>query len=173
VEELEETAKAENLFNLGNDENDKLIGEKILQLISRMMPVLIQSMLYDGIGHNNIKRLVEEKIELLSKDSAANQYKLFLLYLLLIDIDIKGNKEKINELLAITKMSALKVSIVFKLNFYLAFKAYKNSKLEEFFRNAIQRATLNLEERTDVGDLQKSLHQKSRKNVHARRNLNL
>jgi hypothetical protein len=61
--------------------------------------------------------------------------------------------------------SALKVSTVLKLNYYLAFKAYKNKTLEQFFRNKIQTAQLRLDGKTDIGEIQRLLSQKSKKNI--------
>ena len=165
IDEIEERAKQENLKQFQENIEDNVIGEEILKLISRFIPILTQAMLYDGIGHINFSEIILKKIDDLKKDLKNNQYKLFLLYFLLIDINIKGNKEYIDAIFDDVNLSILKVSTLFKLNFYLAFKAYKNKELESFFKNKIQKATLRLDNKTDMSDLQKLLSKKQKQNI--------
>ncbi len=58
--------------------------------------------------------------------------------------------------------SALKVSTLLKLNYYLAFKAYKNKALEKFFRDKIQQAHFRLDSKTDIDDFQRMLSKKEK-----------
>lgn len=165
IDEIEENAKIENLKLTLDELDDNIIGEEILKLISRFIPILVQSILYDGIGHINFREIILRKIEILKLDRKNNQYKLFLLYFLLIDTDIKGNKEMVDEVLENINLGVLKVSTLFKLNFYLAFKAHKNKELEQYFRNKIQTATMRLDSKTDLDELQKLLSKKQRQNI--------
>ena len=165
IDEIEEKAKKENLKLSPDEIDDNIIGEEILKLISRFIPILVQSLLYDGIGHVNFREIIIHKIDVLKKDRKNNQYKLFLLYFLLIDTDIKGNKEIVDDVFDNINLSILKVSTLFKLNFYLAFKAYKNKELEQYFRNKIQVATMKLDSKADLDELQKLLAKKQKQNI--------
>ena len=143
---------------------DSVIGENIIKIISNFIPLMVQSMLYDGVGHINLKEDINQKIEELLKNKKVNQYKLFLLYFLLIDIDIT-QRNLIDKVFENVNKSALKVSTFLKLNYYLAFKAYNNKTLEQFFRNKIQHAQLRLDSKTKIGEIQKLLSKKSKRNI--------
>jgi len=58
----------------------------------------------------------------------------------------------------------LKKKIVFlfllKLNYYLAFKAGKNKSIQQYIANKIQEAKLKLDEKSDIGEIQKNLQAK-------------
>ncbi len=169
VEELEAQAKEENLKH--KDElDDNIIGEEMLKMVSRIIPVLVQVMLHDGIGHNNFKEILLSKINDLNKNNKENQYKLFLLYFLVVDIDLKSNKDLVDEIFKNVTLSALKVSTIFKLNFYLAFKAYKDKNLEAYVRQKLQEGHLKIDKDLDVADLQRSLSKKQKKNILKKKN---
>lgn len=165
IDEIEHTATQENLKYSENELEDNVIGEELLKLVSRFIPILVQTMFYDGIGHINFRDIIQAKIVEIKKDGKNNQYKLFLLYFLLIDIDIKNNKNLIDEVFSEINMSVFKVSTLFKLNFYLAHKAYKNKDLEQFFKNKIQTAQFRLDNKTEHSEFQKSLSQKQKSNI--------
>lgn len=164
IDEFEGIAKIENLKLSAEELEDKIIGESILKLVSNFIPLLIQAMLYDGIGHINLKDIINQKIKELLINKKENQYKLYLLYFLQIDIDI-NQKNLIDDIFDNITKSALKVSTLLKLNYYLAFKAYKNKTLEHFFRNKIQAAELRLDSGADLGEIQRLLSKKSKKNI--------
>jgi len=165
IDEFETRAKEENLKLNPEELEDGVIGEELLKLISRIIPLLVQVMLYEGIGHANLQNIVTQKIEILKKDQKSNQYKLFLLFFLLIDTDITENKDKVDEIFKSVTLSTLKLSTFFKLSFYLAFKAYKNKPLEAFFRNKMQTAQLRLDNKTDIDELQRELSRKQKSNL--------
>ena len=164
IDEIESIAKEENLKHYSEDK-DYVIGEEMMQLMSRLLPIVTQINIFNGIGHLNMQKIIQEKINLLQKDKKENQFKLFILYCLLMDIDIKSNKDIIESVFADISLSILKVSILFKLNIYLAFKGYKNKDLEQFLKNNIQKAQLRLDNKIDPNSLQKGLHFKSHKNI--------
>lgn len=143
--------------NLNDEEKDFIFGEEILNLLSRIVPVLSQVMLYDGIGQINFSRIIHEKIDELRLNSKQNQYKLFVLYFLLMDIDLKGNKNLVDDIFEEVNLAPLKVSTLFKLNFYLGFKTQKNTPLEQFFKNKVQQADLRLDKKNTPESLQEHL----------------
>lgn len=143
--------------NLNEEEKDFVFGEEILNLLSRIVPVLSQVMLYDGIGHVNFSRIINDKIKELRIEANKNQYKLFVLYFLLMDIDLKSNKNLVEDIFEEITLAPLKVSTLFKLNFYLGFKTQKNSPLEQFFKNKVQEADLRLDKKNTPASLQEHL----------------
>lgn len=168
IEEYQNKAVNENRNN-PDTIDDFVIGEEMLKLMSKIIPVLIQSMFYDGVGHLNLKRVIDDQIDELSQNPQENQFRLFLLYFLYMDIDIIAHKERIEDVFAEITLAPLKVATLFKLNFYLAFKAYKIPKLEGFFKNKIQEAQIRIDNKTEANDMQKFLADKQKRNL-ARRN---
>ncbi|MBS0027714.1 metallophosphoesterase [Chitinophaga sp. 22321] len=164
IDEYGTRAKQENLNQDGANQ-DFIVGEEILQLMARMIPVLMQSLLYDGVGHLNLKKIVENKIIELEQNPKGEQYKLFMLYFLYVDLDINSHKSQIDRVFENITIAPLKIATLFKLNFYLAFKAFKKPELEQFFKLKIQAAQLRIDNKTDVNDLQKLLSNKQRKNL--------
>ena len=167
IDQYKEMAEKENLK--ANEETDLgdniLFGEELLNLLSRIVPVLAQVMFYDGIGHENFSLIIENKIKELRLNASVNQYKLFVLYFLLLDIDIKGNKNLIEDVFAEITMAPLKVSTLFKLNFYLAFKTPERTPLEQYFKNKVQAAEKRLDKKLNVDDLQYSLSGKTKRKL--------
>lgn len=167
IDEYEESAKQENIkaredFEI---EDDIVIGEEMLKLLSKILPVLVEAMMYDGLGQENFTKIIEDKIRDCRLNVDKNQYKLFVLYFLLIDIDLKTNKGIIDDVFEDVTLSPLKVATLFKLNFYLAFKAYKNNQLETFIKNKMQQASIRLDSKIDIGGFQKSLSNASKRNL--------
>jgi len=167
VDEYKKTAKEENI-KLRNDyemDDDEIIGEAILKILSRILPVLVQAMMYDGLGHLNFTQIIEERVKKYRENVEKNQYKLFVLYFLLMDIDLNGNKALINDVFAEITLPPLKVGTLFKLNFYMAFKVAKSSPLEQFIKNRIQDAQLRIDGKTDINAMQQGLAHKSKRNL--------
>jgi predicted MPP superfamily phosphohydrolase len=164
IDEFEEYAKTENLKLTADELQDKVIGENILKLVSNFIPLLVQAMLHDGVGHINLKDIIKQKIEELLRNKDRNQFKLYLLYFLQIDIDI-NQKNLIEDIFQNVHKSALKVSTLLKLNYYLAFKAYKNKALEKFFRDKIQQAQFRIDSKTDISDFQRMLSRKEKSGI--------
>ncbi len=134
-------------------------------MITNFIPLLTQVLLYDGVGHINLKNIITNKIEEYKKDIKNNQYRLFLLYYLLADIDVKGSKKTIDEAIQNISLGPLKVSTYFKMNFYLAFKAYNNPQLESYFKAKIQQTQHSLEKKTDIDDMNRYLSKKQKRNL--------
>ena len=118
------------------------------------------------MGNFNFKEIIEDRIRQYRKNLKENQYKLFILYFLLLDcIDLKGNHSLIDDVFADIKLPPLKVATMFKLNFYLAFKAYKNPTLESFIKQKVQESQIRLDSSMDAADIQKGLSEQSKRNI--------
>lgn len=134
----------------------------LLRFISNFSPIIAQTSLFDGLGHFNLERMIKNEIDKLEANPSENQYKLFILYFLLLDIDINTNREYIDIALDKIKMPILKYIAVIKLNYYLAFKTSNNKVLQRFLSNKIQQAKLSLDNKTDIGEIQKQIQEKKR-----------
>lgn len=134
----------------------------LLRFISNFSPLISQTLLFDGLGHYNLERMVKDEIEKLEDNLSSNQLKLYMLYFLLLDIDLNSNREYIQIAMEKIKIPILKYSIFIKLNYYLAFKSGNSKNLEQDLTNKIQKAKLNLDNKTNIGDIQKQIQMKKR-----------
>jgi predicted phosphodiesterase len=113
--------------------SDKKISaheKTLIRLVMDLMPMVIQTFLFEALAQNNLERLLEEKLEELKKNPKGNQFKLFIVYYLLIDLDFKNKRHLINEMMDVIKLGVLKHSNLVKLYLYLAFKAHGKKELE-------------------------------------------
>lgn len=164
IEEFSELTKKEikkeGEFNISNSPELDL-----LRFISNFSPILSQSWLFDGLGHFNLERMIKDEIKVLEKNSGLNQYKLFMLYYLLLDIDLNSNKEFIQISLDIIKIPILKYTIYIKLNYYLAFKCGSNKQLERELSHYIQKAKLNIDSKSNISDIHRQIQEKKRVSI--------
>jgi predicted phosphodiesterase len=165
IDQFEAYAKEKNLKDVTDVPNDFIIGEQLLNTIGKVIPLVSQSSLYSGVGHNNLSKMILTKIDLLLVNKKENQYKLFMLYFLLMDIDVKANKNLVDDIFKNVTSPSLKLATYFKLNFYLAFKAYNNKDLESFLKNKVQESHLRLDNKSDANSFQKPLAKKQKRRL--------
>jgi hypothetical protein len=143
-------------FNL--EEKDK---ENILNTISKILPFVSQLNMTDNIAQHNIEKIILAKIEELKKDSKNNQYKLFILYFILMDIDEENIFNFSDELLSFMDIGILKSSTLIKFNYYFSFLGSNNKRLSDFMKKKIKETQLKIDNKTDKDELQKGLEKKS------------
>lgn len=170
IEEFAEITKTE-ISKEGEFDFTNLPELELLKFISNFSPILSQALLYDGLGHYNLERMIKEEIKALEIDLRLNQYKLFMLYYLLLDIDLNSNKESIQRSLDLIKIPILKYIIFVKLNYYLAFKSGSNKQLQRELSNLIQKAKLNLDSKTSISDIHRQIQEKKRVSIVNKQNL--
>jgi predicted MPP superfamily phosphohydrolase len=144
---------------------------ELLKFISNFSPIFSQIMLFEGLGHFNLERMIKSEIKVLEVDPSLNQYKLFMHYFLLLDIDLNGNKELIQRSLYLIKIPILKYIIFVKLNYYLAFKSGSNRQLEKELSNLVQKAKLNLDNKSSISDIHRHIQEKKRVSIINKHNL--
>jgi predicted phosphodiesterase len=159
IQEIEKTVNNESVESI----EDGNIFE-MLNIIGKIIPLVVQNMLHDGLGHKNFETIITEKINLFKNDLPNNQYRLFLLYYLLIDSDM-SKKEIIEEVFKNIKIPALKFSTILKLKMYMTFKAYGDKKLEQFLETNIQKAQQLFDTDSDRATVQKSLNTNKKVNI--------
>lgn len=135
----------------------KEIESFLLDFFSNLIPLLVEGFLSDVILHSSIKRLIEEKILELEKDVIQNQYKLLLLYLLLLDLDLKENKGILTKLIKNIQHVNLKTVTMLKLYYYLLFKCNNNKNLQELIRDSIIKLRLSIDPSINSGTLKQDI----------------
>lgn len=132
----------------------------VLEIISKYLPFITQVTLSENIGQHNIENLLISKIDELKINYKSNQYKLFILYFVLMDIDEENIYKYVDELIDLMEIGVLRYSTVFKLNYYFAFKGSNNSRMAQFLKEKIKSAQLRLDNKTDKDKLQQRLDSK-------------
>lgn len=156
---IDEFAKKAKDVQTAVDDNNELA---LLKIVTDFSPLLSEVTFYDGIGHFNIEGIVKNKIEQLKLDASNNQFKLFMLYFLFVDIDLKKNKDYIEEAMKYINIPILKTTIYLKLNFYLAFKTNGNKPLEKYLSNLILQAKLNMDNKSDISSESINIQERKR-----------
>lgn len=147
-------------FAKSNGEVDVKFLSKV---ITNFIPTLVQVRLNEMIGHANLEKIITERLEVLKTDSKNNQYKIFILSFLLLDINLDHNKYILDDIIPLIKIPLIKYSFILKMNYYLAFKANKNVELKKFLQKKIQHQYLKFNNETDLGGLHKSFSEKQNK----------
>jgi len=137
----------------------------ILELLNNFIPIITQVTFSESIAHHNVEAIILNKIDELKIDSKNNQYKLFILYFLLMDIDEKNIIKYTDDLLSLVNIGVLKYSSILKLNYYFAFNGHRSKKIADYLKNKIEEAQMKLNDKTDKGHLQSSLEKKKKKNL--------
>jgi len=148
----------------GKSERDSAARE-LLELASNFIPLYIQVSLFDGMGHQNLRRIIREVIEEYRLDLSGRQFELFLLYFLLIDSDLKRNIAAIDEVLEVVHIGLLRFSIYLKLNYYLVFKTGRDEKLIAELRKRIQLLSKEFNKESGLSDLHKRFSKTQSRNV--------
>jgi hypothetical protein len=144
------------------DKNDSEV-KNLLKILTNFIPTLVQVRLNEMIGHNNLERIIIERLNDAKKDPNNNQFKIFLLGFLLTDINIEKHKKIFDELIPLIKIPIIKYSFILKMNYYLGFKTSNNNELKKILQNNIQNQYLKFNNETDVGSIHKSFSDKQNK----------
>lgn len=150
------------LLQLDNESEAK----KLIKVLTNFIPTLVQTRANDMIGDKNLENVIELKIKKIKNENLShkNQYKLFILYFLLLDINLIKNQHLIDDIRELITIPVLRYSILLKLNFYLGFRVSKDDKkLVQFLSNKIQKQQLLFNNQTDVGLIQQNIGEIKRK----------
>jgi len=156
-------------INKGNKDieilEDKDENEILMNMIAKFVPLIVQALMVDSLGHFTMEEIIKDKINKIEKSENPSQYELFLLYFLLIDIDVVANKKYLDKLKKILKTGILKFTYYLKLNFYMVFKAYNNPQLEKFLSKRIKDTQISIQPKTNRDELNKFISKKENDNV--------
>ena len=110
----------------------------IFQLFNNFLPSVVQTFIQDAMGHINLELIITKKIQNLKPKFQQNQFKLFILQCLLLDIDLKKHKTIIEEMIKSSRLGIIKSSVLVKLCYLLIFKAYDDDELIAFLKEKIR-----------------------------------
>lgn len=146
-----------NEFEFQKEKSEKEIEKEILSLFTSFIPLVIQLMVSDAVLHVNLRRLINKKIGELEKNKKGNEFRLLLLYFMLLDIEIKKNKEIIQKIIDNIEILPLKNTALIKLYLYLNFKSYGNKSLEDLLKEKIILLQKEIYPDTDVDKLRNKI----------------
>ncbi len=109
--------------DLKKDSKDDKQLTALLDVLKCYSPIFSHTFLYDAVAHVNLEKLVKDHIQELKSSQDVNLYKLFILYFLIIEKNVKNNMNLIDEVIVICKKNNLLLnSIMLKLIYYVVFK---------------------------------------------------
>lgn len=154
---LEEIIKDTEHDKSKSTDNPLGLPKMLLLLIKNFIPLIVQDFFHNSVGHVTLENIIKSHIKLLEKDAKNNQFKLFVLYFTLLDLNLKANKECIDKVFKLTTIGVLKTSILIKVLHYLIFKAFDNKSLSTFLKNKFRSYQLKLNPKTDTSKLDQRL----------------
>jgi hypothetical protein len=161
----EKTIDEFKTFGLDLDESQAL---KLWQLVTTMIPIVAQVNMYDGLGHASMETLAKTEIEKYELDIARNQYKLFMLYFLMLDIDCESNDEFFDRVVKNISIPILRYMALLKFNYYLVFKSHNKKTLQHRLQMLVQNQKMSLDNKTDIDELQRVIQQQKKKAIVAK-----
>jgi predicted MPP superfamily phosphohydrolase len=138
-------------------------AKHLLKLIGNFIPTLVQVRLTEMIGHNNLEKIIVERLTEAKKDPSKNQFKIFILAFLLTDINLEKNIDLLEDIIPLIKIPIIKYSFILKMNYYLGFKVNNNKDLQKQLRKNIQNQYLKFNNDTDLGSIHRSFSEKQNK----------
>ena len=142
-------------LEVNKDEQEQI--DFLKDLISSLIPLIVQMNLSEAIIQKNLKRLIEEKIDELKNSQERNEYKLFILYYLLLDIDLANYTYLINDIIKTLKLFPLKNTSLLKLYFLLLFKANGNKKIQDELKEGIINQQLSINSKLDKSHIKQQI----------------
>lgn len=134
----------------------------IMKLVTNYMPLVVQTFLFDALAQNNLERILLEKIKELETDYNGNQFKLLILYFLLIDLDLNQNKRYLDTVIEKTTHGILKSTTLLKLYTYVLFKSNNNPDLDKYLKERIRVTAKKIDNRADLGSLDSKITKQKR-----------
>ena len=131
--------------------------EDLMRLLTKFIPIIMQTFFYDALVQVNMEDIIKEKISELKKVSRGNELKLLILYFSLIDLDFKNNEVYIDEIINILKIPILKNTSLLKLYIYLALKVNGNKILEQKLKKHIKVQELSLNSKKNTGMIEQGI----------------
>lgn len=142
--------------------------KNVIQMVSNYMPIIIEAFLYDAISQKNLTRVFQDKLNEYISNTQGNEFRIFILTLLLVDLDVKENLDVLKQNLKYLKLRPLRFAVVSKL-LLLTIKYSDNAFLKGQIKELVddlkndfdgfQQLNEKIERRTIV-DANKSLVQK-------------
>lgn len=107
---------------------DKDTARGLMSAVLQFMPIVMQAFLYDAMAQNNLVRVFTIKLEELKQNPKGNEFKIFLLTFILIDLDIDKHLCLLDDLDKYITKGALVYGIHCKISI-LAYKYYDSKPI--------------------------------------------
>lgn len=88
--------------------------ENFLQLVMNSMPIIVEAFFYDAIAQKNLTRVFENKLNTYMKKPQGNQMRIYMMAMVLMDIDAVHYQKVIFKVLDIINNNVLRFSILQK-----------------------------------------------------------
>jgi hypothetical protein len=155
-------------IDINEAKNKKEQKSFLINLISSFIPLIVQMSLSEAILQKNLKRLIEEKITILKSEKKRNEYKLFILYYMLLDIDLPEYLYLIDDIVKTFKLFPLKNTSLFKLYYLLFFKANSNTKIQRALKEGIIKQQLEIDPKSDKSQIKQQIDKQININEHTK-----
>lgn len=149
--------RAESLLKESGVEFSDSQEKAILKLVTDFSPIMSQVALADSIGHKSMGTLLKRFLSEYDASSSDNQYLVFIITLVLTDIDLEGNLDLLRKLMSIVSIPVLKSMLYFKLNYYMAFRAGGKQRLQDALSVMIKEQRHNMDNTIRDRDQQKGI----------------
>lgn len=115
---------------------DTATMKNVIQLVSNYMPIIIETFLYDAISQKNLTRVFQDKLNEYISNPQGNEFRIFILTLLLVDLDVKENLDILKQNLKYLKLRPLRFAVVSKL-LLLTIKYSDNAFLKDQIKKLV------------------------------------
>ena len=88
--------------------------EDFVQLVSNCMPIIVEAFFYDAIAQKNLTRVFEEKLRTYLSHPKGNQMRMFMMAMVLMDIDAIKYRDRVEKVLEVLDNKVLRFSILQK-----------------------------------------------------------
>lgn len=132
----------------------------LIKTLLQFMPIVVEVFLYDAIAQKNLKRVLEEKLKDLKKAPEGNQFRIFLLTFILLDLDLENNYPLLDELDKFIDKGVLRYASHCKFLIYAA----KNSDNDGIRERLIKKAVLYAKQFESTDNLENEI----RKNIESK-----
>ena len=149
-ETISELSKFRNDSKIKSEEK---IESEIIDIISCIVPLFTQLLISEAILHKNLKRLLEMKLDEYEKDSSENQYKLLVIYFMILDISLDDNLIYIERIIENITIPALQNICILKLLYILLFKINGNKSISDKLKKYIVAIQLKINPKSDKSKL--------------------
>jgi len=127
-----------------NDSTGNESAQDLMKIILQFMPIVVQTFLYDAIAQNNLSRIFKEKLQELKQNPEDNQFRIFLLTMILVDLDIDNNIDLLADMENYLDKGALIYASYCK-QIILAFKYSDNAPLKNRLLQSIDKLSKRIE----------------------------
>ena len=145
-------------FDSSDEEDEK--KEYVLSLLSSFIPLIVQMNFSEAIIHKTLVRLIKEKIVTLRSQEKSNEFKLFILYFFLLDVDLENHISILDEIQSTFKLFPFKNATLFKFAYLLMFKSNGDKEIETTLKRAFIKQQLLINPKFDKKILSQNIDKK-------------